>query len=208
MEPGEALRQHLARLRLVGGRPVRVDERDDEGLSALPLDEARRLTEELLAVERGVDGAVAQDALGHLTHAVARDEGERARRREVHRAGEPEPLDLEQVTEARGDQEPQRGAVALDDGVDGDRRAMDQVVDGLEVEAPLGHEGAEAVEHAAAGIVGHGRGLETRELARHLVQETEVGERAADVDAEAVASHAVSRLSGHCGHSDAPLAVR
>src|SRR5262249_44768356 len=107
--------------------------------------------------------------------------------REVHRAREPEPLDLEEVAEARGDEEPQRSAVALDDGVDRDRRAVDQIVDRRGVEASLDHERANAIENAARGIAGHGRRLEAGELARHLVQETEVGKGAADVDAEPVA---------------------
>jgi len=48
--------------------------RDDEGLGALRSTSRVGLAEELSAVERGVDGAVGQDALGHLAHAVARDE--------------------------------------------------------------------------------------------------------------------------------------
>jgi len=139
-------------------------------------------------VERGVDGAVGQDALGHLGHAVARDERERPRGREVHGTREPEPLDLEQIAEARGDQEPQRGAVALDDRVDGDRRAVDEIADRPGVETPLGHERAQPVEDTAPRITRHRRGLEAGELARHLVQETEVGERTADVDADPVSS--------------------
>ena len=139
-------------------------------------------------VERGVDGAVGQDALGHLSHSVARDEGEWPRGREVHRTREPEPLDLEEVAEACGDEEPQRGAVALDDGVDGDGGAMDEVVDRPGIETPLGHERANAVEDAAPGVSGHRRGLEAGELPRHLVEEAEVGERPPDVDADPVAS--------------------
>src|SRR5262249_57206569 len=78
VETWEALRQHLARLRFMGRRPVRVDERDHEGLGALSLDQPRRLAEQFLAVERGVDGTVGQHALGHLAHTVARDQRARA----------------------------------------------------------------------------------------------------------------------------------
>jgi hypothetical protein len=65
---------------------------------------------------------------------------------------------------------------------------VDEVVDRPGIEAPLGHERANAVEDAAAGIVGQRGRLEARQLTRHLVQETEVGERPADVDADPVAS--------------------
>ena len=128
-EPGEALGQHLARFRLVSGRAVRVDERDDKRLGAFPVDQPGRLPYELLAVKRRVDGAVGQDPLGDLAHAIARDQRRRARGREVDRAGQTEPLDLEHVAEAGRDQEPECGPVPLDHGVDGDRGAVDQVVD-------------------------------------------------------------------------------
>ena len=201
VDAGEVLGQHLARLRLVGGRAVRVDERHDEGLGAFLLDQPGRLPHELLAVERRVDGAVGQDPLRDLAHAVARDQRRRPRRREVHGARQPQPLDLEDVAEPGGDQEPQHRPVPLDHGVDGDRGAVDQVVDGPGVEGPLAHQGAEPVEDAAAGIAGNGGRLEAGELARRLVEEAEVGEGAADVDPQPVASHVVTCPSRHLGRS-------
>ena len=148
-----------------------------------------------------VDGAVGQDPLRDLAHAIARDQRRRARRREVDGARQAQPLDLEHVAEPGGDEEPQRGPVPLDHGVDGDRRAVDQVVDGRGVERPLAHQGAQPVEDAAAGIAGNGGRLEAGELARRLVEEAEVGEGAADVDPQPVTSHVVTCLSRHLGRS-------
>ena len=198
---GEALGQDLARLHLVGRRPVRVDEGNDEGLGSLPLDQPGRLPHELLAIERGVDGAVGQDPLGDLAHAVAGNERGGTCRREVHGARQAKPLDLEHVAEPGRGQKPQRRPVPLDDGVDGDRGAVDQVVDGGGVERPLAHQRAQPVEDAAPGIVGDGGRLEAGELARRLVEEAEVGEGAADVDPQPVTSHVVTCLSRHLGRA-------
>ena len=144
---------------------------------ALP-ERARRLTH-LLLVEREHDLAVGVDALGHLEAQLPRDERLEGALQAVRgRAGAaPE---LQHVAEAaRGDQ-PGPGALALEQRVGRRRRAVDERLDLAGRDASFG----ERREHALRLVPRRGRHLGGPDGAGRLVEQHEVGEGAADVDAD------------------------
>src|SRR5262249_48078683 len=81
---------------------------------------------------------------------------------------------------------PDLGARVREHDVRRDGRAVQEVVDVGETEAGLLAERADAVGAAASGVVGGGGDLVDGDPAGVLVDEDQVGERAADVDAEAL----------------------
>ena len=95
-------------------------------------------------VERGVDAAVGPEPLVHLGHAGPRDEGLGAAAVHVERIRQPQPLDLEHVAEALGDEEAEPRARPLDQRVHGDGRAVDGDVDLAQVDAVLPREARRA----------------------------------------------------------------
>src|SRR5262249_1470712 len=104
--------------------------------------------------------------------------------------GQPEALDLQDVAEAPGDQEPQPGAVPLDDRVDRDGRAVNQVADVGGADPALTEEGAQPLHEPAGRVRRHRRPLEADQPAGLRVEQAEVGEGSSDVDAEAIRWHA------------------
>ena len=182
---GERLAQRL----LVRRVRVRVQETDRDALHALApeaLDDLRQLAE----LQRRQHRAVGPDALAHLGAEPTRHEGLRlggqidpVEVRTVHAA------DLDHVAEASRRDEPDRSDPALDDRV-GDERGP---VGERRAAACHTAECREAVEHAA-GRIGRCR--------RHLqggrvpggVAGHEIGEGAADVDADAYGRVPARRL--------------
>src|SRR5262249_28814195 len=69
-------------------------------------------------------------------------------------------------------------ALALDQGVDGDGRAVDQLVDGGDLDAALG----DAVDDALHQVRRRAQALGLGEAAGPIVEADQVGERPADVD--------------------------
>ena len=167
-----------------------MEEGEDEPLDALVLHETPGLGQEPRAVERGVHGAVGQDALRHLADPVARNERRRPCRGERDGHRETEALDLEDVAEAAGDQQPEPGPVPLDDGVDGNGRAVREVDDPAGIHLRLRGQGGQTLQDAAGGIGRHRRRLEGGQDAGGLVENAEVGEGPADVDPDAEGRHA------------------
>ena len=96
------------------------------------------------------------------------------------------PGDVEDVAEAVRRQHPDLGARVREDDVGRDRRPVQQVVDLRERHAGLLAEPADALDDAARRIVRRRRNLVDGDPARLLVDEDQVGERAADVDADAL----------------------
>ena len=82
------------------------------------------------------------------------------------------------VARAAGDDEPGLGALALDQRIDGDGRAVDQLVDRGDVDAAL----ADAVDDPLYQVGGRGEALRLHESAERIVESDQIGERAADVD--------------------------
>ena len=126
---------------------------------------------------------------------------------EIERVRQPQALQLEDVAEPFGDEQAQPGAGALDQRVHGDRGAVHDGADLAEVDAVLVGEALKADPNGLGELV-RGRGdLQADDLARLRVEEGEVGEGPADVDAEPVARHARSSTAAagrsQCGHGRA-----
>ena len=165
--------------------PVAVDEADDDPVDALG---HRRAHGGLHArgVQRDVNRPVGQQPLCDLEDPPPRDEGRRTVRDEVHGVRQAEALDLQDVADAPGDDEREVGPRSLDHGVEPDRRPVDEVLDLREVEALAPHEVPEARGHPLGEVVGHRRRLVADEAAGRLVEQAEVGERAADIDPQPI----------------------
>ena len=126
-------------------------------------------------VEGGEDAAAGVEALGDLEAEVAGDERGEAAGHAVG-VGPRAAAELEDVAEALGGDQAGAGEAALEQGVGGDGGAVDEEVDAVEGRGG-GVEGGED----AGGLVRGGRGLD--EADGGAVEEDQVGEGAADVDA-------------------------
>ena len=185
---GELLAHDLRHALLVRGVQEREEEAHRHGLD-LRLLELAHLLARLLLVERHEHRAVLRDPLGHGQAMTASHDGVGLPRqvlvvREVERLLVPR--DVEDVAVALRRDHPHRGAVVLDDDVRGDGRAVEHLVErGGALAGPLG-ELADAGHRALRRVVGRGRQLVHEHGPRLVVDVDEVGERAADVDADAL----------------------
>ena len=141
-------------------------------------------------VEGGEDAAAGVGALGDLEAEVAGDDrGEAAGHAVGVRAGAA--AELEDVAEALGGDQAGAGEAALEDGVGGGGGAVDDQVDLGEVD-PRPRRGRRG--RRVAWFVGGGRGLGEADGAGGGVEQHEVGEGAAHVDAgDDAAGHACAR---------------
>jgi len=204
----EALELAVERQHLVRDGQVRLRELLEHDLLDPPL--VRRVQVRVQQADRDrLDAGVAQlpDPCAHLVvversqHVAARDghalldrqpvaaldegarlPGQLLLEREVERLLVPR--DVDDVPHPPGRQHPDLGARVGEHDVRRDRRAVQQVVDLAQPDVGLRAESADAVGAAAGGVVGSGRDLVHADPARLLVDEDQVGERAADVDAE------------------------
>ena len=190
-QPGGGLLGDRLRLPLVRGVAVRVQERYDESLDALSGQPLRTVMHGAF-VERRVDPAVGPEALAHLGDSRPGHQRQRSSPVEIERVRQPQALQLEDVAEPFGDEQAQPGAGALDQRVHRDRRAVHDGADLAEVDAVLVGQTLKADPDGLGELV-RGRGdLQADDLAGLRVEQGEVGERPADVDAEPVARHARS----------------
>ena len=91
--------------------------------------------------------------------------------------------DLEDVAEALGGDQRRAGALALDDGVGGKRRAVEEDVDLAKAEASLAQDPRRAFDDRSLGSLRRGENLGGEELPRSL--QNDVGKRATDVGSDA-----------------------
>ena len=185
----ELLEQDLLHALLVRRVQVAVQEADRDGFDARGLELADALAH-LVLVERDEHLAVRhRHALLHRQPVAALDErprlpGQLLLEREVERllvTG-----DVEDVAHALRRDHPDLGSRVGERDVRRDRRAVQEVVDLGEVDVRLLAQAADAVDDAAGRVVGGGGDLVDGDPARLLVDEGQVGERAADVDSDAL----------------------
>ena len=168
----------------VGGVGVGVEEGDHDGVGARRERPPGR-RRNLLGVRRGLDAPVPEGPLGDAVDPLARGEGRRTAREEVVGVRDLEARDLEDVLEAAGGEEGERRPPALDDRVHPHGGAVGEVADRVRRPSMPARERRDAVHHLGAGGLGGREGLVGAHRARCLVEDAEVGERPADVDAEA-----------------------
>ena len=199
----EALPQDLAGALLVGGIGVGVEEADGDRFHALGLELRGRLAEGGLV--EGADHLAGRvEALRHPEAAVARHQGRRLLEVDIVEGGPDLALDLQQVAEALGGDEPGGREAALDDGVGGHRRPVDDVAHLLGRDPRLVEDAGGDAQEALGGVGGRGGELADVDPAAGLVHEGGVGEGAADVDAEAEAPRHGRRRPFGLGRDHAP----
>ena len=197
---GRPLADDRRRGLLVGAARVGVEERDRDRLDALAREEidGRAST---LAGSSGVRTSPARpEPLGDLAPPAPRHERRRALEVDVVEPRQPEPPDLEEVAEPRRREEPRPRAAALEDRVRGHGRAVDQLADVGRADAGRRHQLARALDDRLGVVAGGGEHL-PRERPPVRPDQDQVGERAADVDAQAMSS---SGLSGPADLEVAP----
>ncbi|KAJ0340352.1 hypothetical protein COL154_014178, partial [Colletotrichum chrysophilum] len=156
---------------------VGVQEMDDEGLAAL-VDQVSERGAQGFLVERQQHIAAGIEALGHFQTQVARnDRPELALHAVGVRAGAaPEFQNVAEAT--RGDQA-RAAQIAFENGIRRGRRAVDDEIDGRSV----GFCGIKRIEYALRLVVDGGRRLGETHTAGPGIEENEIGEGAADIDA-------------------------
>ena len=167
-----------------------MQQTDGDGLDPLRFELAQH-RERAGTIERPRDAAVGQDALGDLEPAPPRDQRLGRREQQVERVDDVAARDLEHVAEARGCDEPAARAFALDDRVDRDRAAVDEVVETPQVELGFGDGRGNAVRD-----VGGRAGLRDRQRVGGRIVSGQIGERPADVGGDTRAHARDPRPSG------------
>ena len=186
---GELLEHDLLDPLLVRRVEVRVKQADGDRLDACGLQLADPLAH-LVVVERDEHVAVRDgDALLHGQAVAALDErarlpGQLLLEREVVRLLVPR--DVEDVAHPVRRDQPDLRARVREHDVGRDGRAVEEVVDLGERDAGLAAEIVDALDRPARRVVRRGRDLVDGDPTRLLVDEDQVGERAADVDADAL----------------------
>ncbi|MEZ5904311.1 MAG: hypothetical protein R3C69_04115 [Geminicoccaceae bacterium] len=176
---GNVRRQELADTSLVGAVAVAADEADRDRGDAQRLQPPAGL-QHLRVDERCEHRPVGGDPLGHLEPGAPRHQGLGLGPGEIEHLGRAHPADLEDVAKPLGGDQPGRRPGALEERVRADGRAMQDFDHLPAIDAGLGHDRANPVEHGGLGRRA-GRGdLGGQHLAVPLAQH-EVGEGAADI---------------------------
>ncbi len=168
---------HLASDALVLGIDVGVQEAHRHRLDVV-LGEHAAGVRDAGAIERHVRLARAQQTLIDLARELARHQRPMAVKEQVVGLGPVAAADDVDVAGAAGDDEPGLGPFALDQRVDRDGRAVDQLVDGGGRKSAL----ADAVDDALHEMCGGGQALGLDEPSGRVVEPDQVGEGAPDVD--------------------------
>src|SRR5262245_29616139 len=150
-----------------------------------------------LPVEWADYRAAVVEPFRHLETPAASHQWRRTLLIHIVKAHQPQPADLEQVSEALGRNQPGSRAAPFDDSVGRDGRAVDQLFHAVPGDARLLEQGADTGEDGL-GVVTAGR----QDLAAGdtpvLGDEDEIGKGAADIDAEATrgsSGHMFTRMS-------------
>ncbi len=175
----QRLADHLARLLLVARVEIGVQEAHRDRLDAFVLERAAGVLD-AGAAQRLVHVAGGEHALVDLAREAARHQRTMAVEQEVVRLGAVAAADDVHVAGAAGDDQPGLRALALDQRVDGDGRAVDQLVDRGRFDAAL----AQAVDDALHQLGGRGETLGLHECAGLGIKAEQVGEGPPDIDGD------------------------
>ena len=204
----QGLAEDLRRAPLVGTVAVGMEERDRDRPDPLVAEDRRRPADRRL-VEGNEHRAVREHPLGDAESQPAGD----------HRLGQADehvvdvvadlPGQLEDVAEALGREQAGLRALAFEDDVGDESGRVDHLAGPGEEVGDGGGEVADAAHHRLLGRMRGGQGLFDPDGAVGIVDQGEVGERAADVDAEAKGGcHVASPVVGGIGGDAAMPAAR
>jgi len=188
----------------------RVDERVDQAhRDRLDAFGEQRVDRALgvFGIERTLDDAGVVDALVHRLAQVAFDQRRRLLPGEVVEARRAQGADFQDVAEALGGDQPDLGALVLDDGVRGDRGAVADSLDLSAGEAGFPERLVKPIDQRARVVVDAGGNLLGVDCAVGA-EHDDVGERAANVDADAVGDgHLTSPWRGEVDRLRAAKAI-
>ena len=159
------------------GVRVRVQEAHRDRLNALGLQRFARLRHARL-LDRGLDLAATQHSLRDLQREPPRHQRAVAMEEQVVGLRAIAAADDVNVTCTTGNHQGGPGALALDQRVDRDRRAVDQLRDRAGFHAAL----LEAVDHAVSQLGRRGQALGLEERPRLLVETDQIGECSAYIN--------------------------
>ncbi len=179
----EPLRDQGRRPPLVRRFGIGVEEHDRDRLCALPHEAVHRFRQRRL-VERRADHSARVDALRHLDPQVAGDKRRRLLDMHVVEFVLPLAADLEHVAEALGGHQSGYRTLALDHRIGEERRRMDDPADAPGRHAVLAQDALDARNHAPRRIVMCRQNLAAEAAAFPMIVDDDVGEGAADIDAE------------------------
>ena len=163
-----------------------MQEADRQRLDLLGLDQLGDRGARGREIERGEHAAVIAQALRHLAPIAARDEWRRKTQPQVEHVIAALEAHIERVAKACGHEQARACALALDQRVGHEGRAVRDALDRIEPDAGGLGQRRRTVDHRARGIVGRSQKLvDARRLAARAKQ-GKVGERAADIDADAI----------------------
>ncbi len=185
---GQTARAAAAARALVGGIGVGVDEHDRQRLRALRRERFARALGDLLGVDRDAQRTVGQRALADFDREIALDDGNEI----AAQAPGARPVaaaHFQHVAKAWRRDEADPRALAFEQRVGADRRAMH---DGAEVGDAA--ERFEPGEEALRLVAALRRRLGRDEAAGRAVKQHEVGEGAADIDADQSRARSSARL--------------
>ena len=183
VESGQLGAERVADALLVGGIGVGVQQGDRHGGDArLPHRGHRPLY--VTGVERREHAAAGIDTLAHLQAQAPLHQRRRLAVGEVVEPRRAQPRDLQHVAEALGGDQRHRRALALQDGVGGDREAVHDLGHAGGRQVQLGQRVSKAAQHATSVVVRRARHLDHGGPAA-LGQGDDVGKGPADVDPDA-----------------------
>ncbi len=160
------------------------------GIDAFRGERARRCCH-AVPVEFLVDRARRQHALGDLPGEVPRHQRTMAMKEKIVRLRTVTATNNVNVTGSAGDDQPSLGPGAFNERVDGDRRTVDEFIDGAGGQAAL----LQAIDDALHEIGRRGEALGVDEAPGAIVKSNQIGKGAADIDGNG--NHAAaSRLRG------------
>ena len=174
------LLQDLLDALLVRGIAVGVQQQHGHRLDVLAGQLTRQRAHRRL-VERLVRAAVGAQPLGHFKTQRALDQGRVLVEEQVVGIGAIDAADLVDVAKAFGNQERGPGASALQQRVDGNRRAMQEELAFAQIDVRAVERALDPVDQFAM----RRQRLAEQQLAAGLVERGHVGERAANVDGDA-----------------------
>ena len=185
-EPGQQAGENIASAPLVCAVAIGVHEPDGDRLDASALKFLRKRPHGRL-IERDEHVAARIEPLGQTEAQVTRHQRRRLVHEDVVLLEAVLERHLDRVTKSLCHHERGLGALALDDGVGGERRAMDDQRDVGRRERRLRQHLADAGEHALLRSARHRKHLDA--VARRPDFQCQIRKRAADVDGEACFAH-------------------